>query len=98
LPLPIGPFDRSRALDASIEAAWRDMIADASKEDASVKAAPSPFERPFLDLWTPARADQAVPSLLINSPEVANGYPLVRSPIGAGVPANKQWPKIARLH
>jgi len=98
LPLPVGPFDRSRALDASIEAAWRDMIADAVKEDPSVKASPSPFERPFLDLWTPARVDEAVPSLIINSTEVANGYRIVMSPIGTGVPASKQWSKIARLH
>lgn len=98
LPFPVGPFDRSRALDGSIEAAWRDMIEDAAKEDASAKAIPSPFERPFLDLWTPVRADEAVPSLIINTTEVANGYRIVMSPIGTGVPANKQWSKIARLH
>jgi hypothetical protein len=98
LPIPVGPFDRSRALDASIEAAWHDMIEDAAKEDISAKALPSPFERPFLDLWTPVRADEAVPSLIINTTEVANGYRIVMSPIGTGVPANKQWSKIARLH
>jgi hypothetical protein len=68
------------------------------KEDASAKAIPSPFERPFLDLWTPARADEAVPALIINTTEVANGYRIVMSPIGMGAPANKQWSKIARLH
>lgn len=98
LPIPIGPFDRSRALDGSIESAWHDMIEDAAKEDASAKAIPSPFERPFLDLWTPTRADEAVPALIINTTEVANGYRIVMSPIGTGVPANKQWSKIARLH
>jgi hypothetical protein len=98
LPVPIGPFDRSRALDGSIEAAWHDMIEDAVKEDAAAKAIPSPFERPFLDLWTPARADEAVPALIINTTEVANGYRIVLSPIGTGVPADKQWSKIARLH
>jgi predicted acylesterase/phospholipase RssA len=98
LPFPVGPFDRSRALDSSIEAAWHDMIEDAAKEDISAKALPSPFERPFLDLWTPARADEAVPALIINTTEVANGYRIVMSPIGTGVPANKQWSKIARLH
>ena len=98
LPFPIGLFDRSRALDGSIESAWHDMIEDAVKEDASAKAIPSPFERPFLDLWTPARADEAVPALIINTTEVANGYRIVMSPIGTGVPANKQWSKIARLH
>ncbi len=98
LPFPIGPFDRSRALDGSIEAAWHDMIEDAVREDAAAKAIPSPFERPFLDLWTPARADEAVPALIINTTEVANGYRIVLSPIGTGVPADKQWSKIARLH
>jgi hypothetical protein len=98
LPFPIGLFDRSRALDGSIESAWHDMIEEAVKEDASAKAIPSPFERPFLDLWTPARADEAVPALIINTTEVANGYRIVMSPIGTGVPANKQWSKIARLH
>ena len=82
LPFPIGLFDRSRALDGSIESAWHDMIEDAVKEDASAKAIPSPFERPFLDLWTPARADEAVPALIINTTEVANGYRIVMSPIG----------------
>jgi hypothetical protein len=98
LPFPVGPFDRSRALDGSIEAAWHDMIEDAATEDVSAKALPSPFERPFLDLWTPVRADEAVPSLIINTTEVANGYRIVMSPIGTGVPADKQWSKIARLH
>ena len=46
LPFPIGPFDRSRALDASIEAAWHDMIEDAAKEDASAKAHSEPVRAP----------------------------------------------------
>ena len=98
LPFPISPFDRSRALDGSFEAAWRDMIADATKEDPAAAGMPSPFEGPFLDLWSPARGDEAVPALILNTTEVANGYRIVMSPITTGVPANKQWSKIARLH
>ena len=62
LPIPVGPFDRSRALDASIEAAWaRHDRGRGQGGHFRAKALPSPFESPFLDLWTPARADEAVP-------------------------------------
>jgi len=98
LPVPIGHFDRSRALDASLEAAWRDMMDEAVEEDPSAAVMASPFERPFLDLWSPARTDEAVPALILNSTEVANGYRIVMSPIETGVAASKQWSKIARLH
>ncbi len=98
LPFPVGHFDRSRALDASIEAAWHDMAADAAKDDPAVAAMANPFARPFLDLWTPARADAAVPALILNTTEVANGYRIVMSPIATGVAAGKEWSKIARLH
>jgi predicted acylesterase/phospholipase RssA len=98
LPFPVGRFDRSRALDASIEAAWNDMAQDAAKEDPAAKAMPNPFESPFLDLWTPERGDEAVPALVLNATEVANGYRIVMSPITTGAVAGKQWSKIARLH
>jgi hypothetical protein len=58
----------------------------------------SPFESPFLDLWSPLRSDEAVPALILNTTEVANGYRIVMSPIDTGVAGNKQWSKIARLH
>lgn len=98
LPFPVGHFDRSRALDASLEAAWHEMIADAVKDDPALASAPSPFASPFLDLWSPQRSDEAVPALILNSTEVANGYRIVMSPIETGVAAGKQWSKIARLH
>jgi hypothetical protein len=98
LPFPIGSFDRSRALDASLEAAWQAMIDDAAKDDPAIASAASPFERPFLDLWSPERADEAVPALILNSTEVANGYRIVMSPIETGVAAGRQWSKVARLH
>lgn len=98
LPVPIGPFDRARALDATLESAWRNMVADAAEEDPMVAKAKSPFEGGFLDLWDNARGDEAVPSLILNATEVANGYRIVVSPIPTGVPAGKQWSKIARLH
>ena len=98
LPIPIGPFDRSRALDASLEAAWADMIEDAAKEDPAVKEVASPFKSPFLDLWDPQRGDETVPALILNATEVANGYRIVMSPIPTGVVENKQWSKISRLH
>ncbi len=97
LPFPIPRFDRARALDASIEAAWRDMAADAAKEDPAAAAMENPFKSPFLDLWTPERGDEAVPALILNTTEVANGYRIVMSPIGTGA-AGKQWSKIARFH
>jgi predicted acylesterase/phospholipase RssA len=98
LPFPVGHFDRSRALDASIEAAWRDMASDAAKEDPAAAAMANPFERPFLDLWSPKRDDEAVPALILNTTEVANGYRVVMSPISTGAVASTQWSKIARLH
>jgi Patatin-like phospholipase len=98
LPFPVGPFDRSRALDASLEAAWRGMTAEATREDLAAAKAASPFESPFLDLWTPVRSDEAVPALILNSTEVANGYRIVMSPIETGAAASTQWSKIARLH
>jgi len=98
LPFPISRFDRSRALDASIEAAWRDMMDDAAKDDPSTPAMANLFKRPFLDLWTPVRGDEAVPALILNTTEVANGYRIVMSPIATGAVAGKQWSKIARLH
>lgn len=98
LPVPIGSFDRARALDASLESAWRNMVADVAEEDPVVARAPSPFESPFLDLWNNKRGDEVVPSLILNATEVANGYRIVVSPIPTGVPAGKQWSKIARLH
>ncbi len=97
LPIPIGHFDRSRALDASLEAAWRDMMADTASS-AAVAAAANPFKSPFLDLWSPKRSDEAVPALILNSTEVANGYRIVISPIQTGAIANMHWSKIARLH
>ncbi|HEX9881974.1 MAG TPA: hypothetical protein VGA65_05650 [Hyphomicrobium sp.] len=98
LPFPIARFDRARALDGSIEAAWRDMAADAEKEDPELIGMENPFEAPFLDLWSPIRDDEAVPALILNSTEVANGYRIVMSPIATGAVAGKQWSKIARLH
>jgi hypothetical protein len=98
LPFPIPRFDRARALDGSIEAAWRDMAADAEKDDPDLIGMENPFEAPFLDLWSPVRDDEAVPALILNSTEVANGYRIVVSPIGTGAVAGKQWSKIARLH
>ena len=98
LPFPVGRFDRSRALDASIEAAWRDMAADAEKEDPELIRHGEPVRGPFLDLWSPVRDDEAVPALILNSTEVANGYRIVMSPISTGAVAGKQWSKIARLH
>lgn len=98
LPIPIGYFDRSRALDASLEAAWRDMLSEAAKDDPALASAANPFARPFLDLWSPKRSDEAVPALVLNATEVANGYRIVMSPIATGVAASTQWSKIARLH
>jgi len=98
LPFPIGYFDRSRALDASIEAAWRASMSEVAKDDPALSAMPSPFESPFLDLWTPARDDEAVPALILNSTEVANGYRVLMSPIAPGVAASTQWSKVALLH
>jgi predicted acylesterase/phospholipase RssA len=98
LPVTIGRFDRSRALDASIEAAWRDMADDAAREDPAAADMPNPFESPFLDLWSPQRDDEAVPALILNTTEVANGYRIVMSPISTGAVAGTQWSKIARLH
>jgi hypothetical protein len=98
LPFPIGRFDRARALDASIEAAWRDMAAEAAAEDPADRDMTNPFEQPFLDLWTQQRDDEAVPALILNTTEVANGYRIVISPVGTGTTAGKQWSKIARLH
>lgn len=98
LPFPVASFDRSRALDASLEAAWDAMAEDAGEEDLDLVVAANPFEGPFLDLWTPERDDEAVPALILNTTEVANGYRIVMSPITTGVTASKQWSKIARLH
>jgi hypothetical protein len=98
LPFPIPRFDRARALDGSIEAAWRDMAADAEKVDPDIIGMENPFEAPFLDLWSPVRDDEAVPALVLNATEVANGYRVVMSPVATGAVAGKQWSKIARLH
>ena len=98
LPFPVRSFDRSRALDASLEAAWRETADDAAKADPAAAKIPSPFEGPFLGLWDTARRDEAVPALILNSTEVANGYRIVMSPIDTGIAADKHWSKIARLH
>jgi len=98
LPVPIGPFDRARALDATLESAWRNMVAEVADDDPVVAKTPSPFEGPFLDLWNKESSEEAVPALILNATEVANGYRIVMSPISTGVPAGKQWSKIARLH
>jgi hypothetical protein len=98
LPFPVGRFDRSRALDASIEAAWRDMAEDAARENPADAGLVNPFEQPFLDLWTSQSDEEAVPALILNTTEVANGYRVVISPITTGTTASTQWSKIARLH
>ena len=98
LPFPIPRFDRARALDGSIEAAWRHMAVDAEKDDPALIGMANPFEAPFLDLWSRVRDDEAVPALVLNATEVANGYRVVMSPIATGTVAGKQWSKIARLH
>ncbi|HEY7669724.1 MAG TPA: hypothetical protein VH852_03715 [Hyphomicrobium sp.] len=98
LPIPIGRFDRSRALDASLEAAWQDMVADAATEDPMVAGAANPFKNPFLDLWSPQGGDEAVPALVLNTTEVANGYRIVISPIQTGAMASMHWSKLALLH
>jgi len=99
LPAALGRFDRSRALDASLEAAWRHMMEDAAaRGDTTAANMESPFEKPFLDLWIPQRKDEAVPVLVLNTTEVANGYRMIISPISTGVLADKQWSKIARVH
>jgi hypothetical protein len=98
LPFPIGHFDRSRALDASMEAAWREMVAAVAKDDPLAAEMANPFASPFLDLWSPLRSDEAVPALILNTTEVANGYRIVVSPIQTGAVASMHWSKIARLH
>lgn len=92
LPWSISRFDRSKALDASFEFAWRDAMAD---EGAAPKA--NPFSKAFLDLW-PSDDYGAVPSLVFNTTEVANGYSIVISPFDPDQGVDQKWSKSDYLH
>ncbi|WP_298241484.1 patatin-like phospholipase family protein [uncultured Bradyrhizobium sp.] len=66
---PIGPFDRARALELSLESAARSG------------AMPGPLEQPFMSHW---QANGSRPALLLNSTDAASGRRVVFSPFTFG--------------
>ena len=96
LPWPIPQFDRAKAIDATLEAAWRRAMEPSGAGEESSRA--HPLEEPFLDLWAPQRDDEAVPALLLNSTEVANGYRTIISPLPLGGLPNVSWGKLQSIY
>lgn len=96
LPWGLPGLDRSKALDATLEVAWRRAMEPdrASNEGSRAR----PLEAPFLDLWSPRRHDEAVPALVLNATEVANGYRTVISPLPLGGLPRRSWSKLQRLY
>jgi hypothetical protein len=73
LPFPVPSFDRAKALDATLEEAWQQATQPKETGKSEVKAE-NPLKKTFLDLWTSKNNEEAVPALILNATEVANGY------------------------
>lgn len=71
-PVPIGAFDRARALERSFEHAWEDAARKADKTDHI-----DTFRRSVRSLW---RADGAVAALMLNSTVVQSGDRVISAP------------------
>ncbi len=97
LPRAVPTFDRAKALDATLEAAWRRaMESDKSNSGKATRA--SPLENSFLALWSLERPDEAVPALVLNATEVANGYRTFISPLYIGELPKPIWSKAENLN
>lgn len=70
---PVGPLDRARALEFSLESATRSG------------AIPGPLEQPFMAHW---HASGSRPALLLNATDAASGRRVVFSPFTFGREAN----------
>lgn len=66
IPYPIEHFDRTRALEFSLEAAWEKLV-----------STDNPFTQRFADHWHPSTMS---PALLLNATSVESGARLVFSP------------------
>jgi hypothetical protein len=97
LPWPVSHFDRAKALDATLEAAWRSAMEPEGGSENDAKAL-RPLEKSFLDLWAPQRNDEAVPALVLNTTEVANGYRTIISPLYLDEIPRRKWGKVQQLH
>lgn len=90
LPLPIGSFDRVRALEYTVEKAWRDANpCTANEPDYECEGRQDRFSAPLSSL-TKRRSDEtagaAVPYLLPNITEVETGHPeALRAPFARGL-------------
>lgn len=80
LPFPVPSFDRAKALDATLEEAWQQATQPKETGKSEVKAE-NPLKKTFLDLWTSKNNEEAVPALILNATEVANGYRTFFSPL-----------------
>jgi hypothetical protein len=67
-------FDRARAFELSLEAAWDDLK---RSKPGVAQSSGNPLASPFLDHW---RASKAAPALLLNTTEVSRGHRVVVSP------------------
>jgi hypothetical protein len=82
LPIAVGRFDRSLALEQSVESAWDEVVG--SKEN--------PFRAPFLEHWSDAGA---APALVVNTFEIESGNRMLISPFYMSLSAamGQEWTK-----
>jgi predicted chitinase len=73
---PVGPFDRARALEYTLEDAGTSFIkAPEGKTPSEV----NPFEASILDLWN-ASASESIPALLMNTTDAGSGRRFLIAP------------------
>lgn len=77
IPYPVERFDRARALEFALEAAW----------SGSVKENPDWIAKSYFGTWT---ADGATPALVLNTTQVETGQRIVIAPFNTGGLSGKQ--------
>ena len=74
LPFPVGPFDRARALEYTMEAGGRSIIEAPGRR---IAAGDNAFKSSVLKLWN---AEQSIPALLINTTDAGSGRRFLIAP------------------
>jgi hypothetical protein len=90
LPFPIPFFDRSRALENSLETSWNDRTEEYKKQFPDRWARlDNPFEESFAHYWSP---QSDTPALFFNTTEVESGRGRVIAPLAANTGEISSFP------